>query len=1073
MSDQNTAQNTLLPDWNNPAVLSRNRIPPRAYTVQFPDYAQCSASRLKNRRYDSPYVLMLNGEWEFRYCTSPADVPTMQTLQHQRLDPIVVPSCWQTTGYDRLQYVNIRYPFPGDPPFVPYENPVGIYRKTVRMPLHVRGMRKRIHFHGVLSAFHLYVNGRLIGYSEGSRLPAEFDITSMLHEGDNDILVFVYKYSTGSWLEDQDCFRFNGIFRDVYIEAMPPMAVHDVHVQTRAGSADFRRWTLRLSPDVISYLGEIASLRVRLVRDGRTLLDERERIRLEPAQGKDFHSPIRFRGTTPLSYVLENVDPWSAEHPALYDLYLSTLDPTGQEYACIHLPVGFREAGFSGQVFTVNGSPVKLLGVNRHDSHPDRGAAVTVSDMVRDLLLMKRHNINCVRTSHYPNDPIFLELCDLLGFYVVDETDLECHGAMLLAGGFAQLADNSDWEPAFVERMKRMVMRDRSHPCVVFWSLGNESGYGRNHESMAKAARALDASRPLHYEGAVHAERRGFDMISRMYPDPILLEEELRKNEDPRPHFMCEYAHAMGTGPGSLKEYTDLIFRYPQLVGGCVWEWCDHAIREKRPDGRDRFTYGGDHGEYPHDDNFCVDGLVSPDRVPHAGLLELKQAYRPVVVYPVDPPAGRFRIVNRQAHSGTDGLQMSWVLLREGEPIAYGEVGDFSIEPLSERLITIEYGQDLRGSTFTDPPLQVASSDAPAFRAGIHAERPEYAVRFACVLRHPTLWAEEGYELGFDEFVIQPGQRLLLHEDPGGPVDLTHNAHLSIVTGRRFWIVFNRFSGTFESWRVGDREFLYDKAVPAREGTGMQPQPAGPRVSLLRAFIDNDRYLREEWKAAGYDRLWLEVRNVSETCDGTKAVFVVDAVLCPTSESPVFDLQTQYEVDRFGTLSVTVRLNPRRADLPRLPRFGIRLGLHNTFRHVSWYGLGPGEAYRDMKLGARTGVWTLPVAEMEEPRIVPQENGVRHEIRWLKMLDERGWGLLVENGGVFSAAARHYTVEDLIAATHHDDLVPRDFVELCLDHAMDGIGSHSCGHPPLPPYRLPCAPMEATFRLIPVRPEDA
>lgn len=1062
-----------VPDWNNPAVLSRGRIPARSYSVLFPDFASCAGVVEENRRYASPYVLLLNGAWDFRRFASASEVFPVQNLQRTRFDRIAVPSCWQTTGHDNPHYVNIRYPFPGDPPFVPNENPVGVYRRLVRIPVALRGLRKRIHFHGVSAAFHLYVNGRLIGYSEGSRLPAEFDITPMLNEGDNEILVLVYKYATGSWLEDQDCFRFNGIFRDVYIEAVPPVTVHDLRVRT-VPDADFRKWTLRLDADVVSYLGSGAILRARLIRDGTTWLDERIRTVLPPADATSFHSPIRFRGTVELERVMEDVAAWSAETPALYDLYISMLDATGREISCMHTHVGFRKAGFAGQVFQVNCRPVKLLGVNRHDSHPDRGCAVTPADMVRDVVLMKRHNINCVRTSHYPNDPVFLELCDIFGLYVIDEADLECHGAQDLECGFAGLSDNPDWEPAYVDRMVRMVMRDRLHPCIVFWSLGNESGYGRNHEAMATAARALDPDRPIHYEGAIHSGRRGFDMISRMYPDIAALEEELRRNDDPRPQFLCEYAHAMGTGPGSLKEYADLIFRYPQMAGGCVWEWCDHSLRQILPDGRERFTYGGDHGEYPHDGNFCVDGLVSPERIPHSGLLELKQAYRPVTVRAVDPVSGRFRIQNRMSFTGTDTLSLRWFLLREGVTVATGELEPTAVDPLSSQEIAINYGVDFSQeipTSASEEPLELPG-EIPTFRPRIEAARPEYSVRIESRLANSTLWAPAGHETGFDEFILQPGRRYLAHTGPGGKLDMTRNGHLTVVTGHRFWILFNRETGTIESWRVGDREILYDKPIAPPDGSGCQPQPAGPRVSLLRAFIDNDRFIREEWKKAGYDRMWQEVRQVRETCGGAEAVFTVESVLCPVAGSPLFDVETVYTVDPHGTLSVTVRINPRRSGLPRLPRFGIRLSLRSVFQEVSWYGLGPGEAYRDMRLGARTGIWRRRIDEMEEPRIFPQENGLRHEIRWLRMHDERGWGLLVENGSVFSAAARRQTVEDLLHTAHACDLPRREMVELCLDQAMEGIGSQSCGQPPLPEYRLPCGPMEATFRITPFRPED-
>ncbi|HEY5466967.1 MAG TPA: glycoside hydrolase family 2 TIM barrel-domain containing protein, partial [Clostridia bacterium] len=597
------------------------------------------------------------------------------------------------------------------------------------------------------------------------------------------------------------------------------------------------------------------------------------------------------------------------------------------------------------------------------------------------------------------------------------------------------------------------------HACIIFWSLGNESGYGRNHEAMAAIAHELDPGRPIHYEGAFHSEKLGFDMVSRMYPDIAGLEEDLRRNDDPRPQFLCEYAHAMGTGPGSLKEYTELFYKYPQMIGGCVWEWCDHSVREHLPDGREKFTYGGDHGEYPHDGNFCIDGLVSPDREPHSGLLELKQAYRPIVVRAVDPDSGRFRFINRMAHTDTGRYVMRWILLREGLPVMDGEIPAFVVEPLSTREFNIEYGVDFDEGGKED-------------RGRFDPVVPEYAVRFECILREENIWAPAGHEMGFDEFILQPGTRDLRTFETAGKIDMVRNGHLTVVTGNRFWMIFNRASGTIESWRAGDREILHDKRLPPPPGTGVQPQPPGPRIHLLRAFIDNDRFIGQEWKAAGYDRLWQQVRCVVESCDGTQMVVSVDSVLCPISLPPLFDVQTVYVVDRQGTLTVTVRLWPRKPDLPRLPRFGIRLNLRSTFREAKWFGLGPHEAYRDMCMSVRTGVYHMPVADMGEPRIFPQENGVRHGIRWFQLIDDRGYGLLVESGRVFSAAARRQTVEDLMAATHACDVPQRDMIELCLDHEMEGIGSQSCGQPPLLQYRLFCKPMTATFRLTPTRPNE-
>ncbi|GJM83030.1 hypothetical protein HMSSN139_55260 [Paenibacillus sp. HMSSN-139] len=575
-----------------------------------------------------------------------------------------MPSCWQTNGYDQLHYTNVNYPIPYDPPFVPDDNPAGAYAREFNLPEAWTKKETHIVFEGVNACFYLWVNGRFVGYSQGSRIPAEFDLSPFVTAGRNRIAVLVLKWCDGTYLEDQDVWRFSGIYRDVYLLSRETSHVRDVFNQPLL-SDDLTEGKLRSEIETTGSLTVQAEL-----WDPRGKLVERQEAQID--------------GKGAIELDVPQPQLWNAEQPRLYELLLTA----GQEV--LRFRVGFKKVEIVNGIFRINGRAVKLKGVNRHDSHPELGQTIPMNHMMTDLMLMKRHNVNTIRTSHYPNDPKFLDLCDQYGFYVVDEADLECHGVTSIGkleeGVFHKLTKNPEWRDAFVERAVRMVERDKNHASVILWSMGNESGYGANHMAMAEWTKARDASRPVHYEGA-DARYYGdpdtacLDLDSRMYPSVQEIERYALDENSTKPLFLCEYSHAMGNGPGDLRDYWNVIYRYPKLMGGCVWEWCDHGIAAETPDGQRYFAYGGDFGDQPNDGNFCIDGLVSPDRRPHTGLLELKQVIAPVQIEAEDAGQGRFRVLNRYDFSNLSHLAVSWKLERDGEVLRQGRSALLTAEP--------------------------------------------------------------------------------------------------------------------------------------------------------------------------------------------------------------------------------------------------------------------------------------------------------------------------------------------------------------------------------------------------------
>jgi len=985
-------------DWENPQLVHRNRLPARAYTFPYPDEKSALAGK-------SPWVRPLNGTWKFHYAPTPAEAPAVDA-DATGWDDLPVPSNWQMHGYGRPHYTNVQYPFPVDPPRVPTENPTGSYRRAFTVPAHWSGRRILLRFEGVDSAFHVWVNGREVGFSKGSRLPAEFDITGHVRAGKNTLAVRVYQWSDGSYLEDQDMWWLSGIFRDVLLLALPATHIWDLHTQTDDGGVSFRVQT----------------------NGGRVearLLDATGR---EVARGAGERLPV------------QSPRKWSAEDPYLYTLLVTLKDERGTVLEVVPVRVGFRTIEIKDRKLLVNGVPIKFKGVNRHEFHTDRGRAIPVAAMIEDILLMKRHNINAVRTSHYPSDPRWFDLCDRYGLYLIDECDLETHGFCYFKDWQGNPSADPQWETAYLDRITRTVARDRNHPSVIIWSLGNEAGFGCNHVAMAKQARALDPSRPIHYEGDYEMETA--DIHSLMYPDLVALthlaegrDEQFRALHKRRPlkgatyskypFICCEYAHAMGNGPGGLLEYwEDIFYKYDRMQGGFIWEWCDHGIRRRAPNGKEYFAYGGDFGDEPNDGNFVCDGLVFPDRRPSPGLIEYKKIIEPVKV---ERAGDRFRIINRYDFLSLDHLRLSWNVTVAGVVKQRGAVKLPHIPARASATVKIPFR----------PPVGAAH------------------LNLSFTLARDTMWAQRGHEVAWAQFPLAAAADRRLPLGPRrAPLQLEESGPILRVTGPQFRLEFDRVRAVITSWRANGRSLLH----------------TGPRLNFWRATTDNDRGGRAiagEWRRAGLHWLQHRVDRVAvEHADGTARI-VAQVRIAPPSHKRAFVCEYTYTLTSDGAVLIAVHGVPQ-GDWPEmLPRIGLQLTVPPAFHRCRWFGRGPGESYPDTKQAQRFGLWKAGINDLYTPYVFPQENGNRSDVSWLTLTDAAGRGLRVDGQPTINFSAHRYTTMDFENARHIHELVPRPFLTVNLDYRHNGIGSASCGPRPWPQYWLKPEEFQFAVRLAP------
>ncbi len=1000
--------------WENPTITGINRLPARS--AFYPSAALSAGLQGADAR-----VFSLNGLWSFCYAAAPALSPAefySTEFDDAGWGKLPVPGCWQMHGYGYPHYTNVVYPIPIDPPHVPTENPTGAYRTHFNIPANWAGRQTVLRFDGVDSAFEVWVNGVNIGFSKGSRLPSEFDITAAVVPGEANLLaVRVYQWSDGTYLEDQDMWWLSGIFRDVTLISRTAAHIYDVHVQglynLQSGAGD-----LRIELSSVNAAGQYA------------------RIGIKNATGAAEIEPRLIGLTDAASSMVEltipNVLPWSAEAPSLYTVEIEHLDASGNVLEAFCQRTGFRSIEIVDGVFKVNGKAIKLKGVNRHEHHPDLGRAVPRQAMLQDVLLMKQHNINAVRTSHYPPHPHFLDLCDEYGLYVIDECDLETHG--FLQGGETQKLNPTDtelFEAACIDRMVRMVHRDKNHPSIILWSLGNEAGFGCNHPLMAEAARAIDNTRFIHYEG--DAETQVADVYSRMYasiPETIKIGAREDTPEDAsdavkarvnKPFVQCEYAHAMGNGPGSLREYWDAFYGSDRNMGGFIWEWLDHGIRQKAADGTEYYAYGGDFGDTPNDGNFVIDGLLFPDRTPSPGLVEYKKVIEPVTLEAFNPETATVTLRNRYDFIGLDALQANWSLCRAGETLQGGTLVLPQIPAGESADVRLPYNLELPGSLDGEAWLELSFSLA----AG-------------------TPWAPRGHEVAWAQAVVTPHQAVqLCPKAAAGPIAVVVENNQIVLAGDQFEAVFDTVYGELTS-------YLHRGAEVFRL----------PKLHFWRAPTDNDRgwaNYEATWHKAGYDALKyrLDAIFMEESADSTTVV--VRKRIAPPKFIRAIAAEYRYTFYAGGEVEIYVA-GEFSGDWPEtVPRIGLQLLLPEACGECSWFGYGPGESYIDTHQAARLGLFKSDVDAMLTPYVLPQENGNRHNTRWLELTTAEGKGLRVDGRPTIDFSAHRYTAEQLTAAKHTTDLVPGKHVVLNLDLAQNGIGSNSCGPTPLPQHLLrPC-----------------
>lgn len=1015
-------------------MLQRNRMKARSY---FHSYAN-RESALTYERGHSPWYRLLNGTWKFAYAQSPASAPDGFYTEHyedEGWDKIEVPGMWQLQGYGKPHYTDLLYPFPVDPPHVPSDNPTGCYRKTFHIPQLWDGRQIVLRFEGVDSAFHLWVNGQEVGYSQGSRLPSEFDITPFVRTGSNVLAVRVVQWSDGSYMEDQDMWWLSGIFRDVSLFARPLVQIRDYAVRTDLSEA-YTQGKLTVKACIANLLdGEASSYKVKA-----QLLDANGVAEIGAVQ--ESHVTVS-RGTEQVvELCLDVAAPklWSAEDPQLYGLLLTLTDADGREVEIIPQRIGFRQIELRDGNFYVNGVAIMLNGVNRHDHHPELGRITPYETMLQDVLLMKRHNINAVRTAHYPNDPRFYDLCDVYGLYVMDETDLETHGFEPL-GNISRISDDPAWKEAYVDRVERMVERDKNHACILFWSLGNESGFGCNFMAMADWCRANDPTRLIHYEE--DRELKAVDISSTMYSSVEKLTAIAEEEGYKLPHVICEYAHAMGNGPGGLTEYQQTFRKYKRLQGGFVWEWIDHGLKQVSENGKTFYAYGGDFGDVPNNSNFCLDGLIFPDRTPSPGLLEYKKVIEPVQVTDVDLSQGLLEITNLYDFISLNEFELFWSVYGDGKLLDSGS------QPLPHI--------PAQGKAEIKLPLANGAQYGAAFG--------DCQLTLSFCLNKDVIWAKKGHEVATAQYqlpAVQPRAHLKGQSEAASLEPLTCTAdgqRLSIV-GPQFELNFNLLQGTIQTWRY--------------EGTDVIVAGKGPKLSFWRAPIDNDMYIVEEWRKAHLDRMQHRVERVEwEQADSSSVTVRTTVRIAPPVHDYGFRCTYVYTVSSDGEVRIDVKGEPvGPGKLPRmLPRIGLRMELPGSQDRVNWYGRGPGECYSDSKRANLIGLYQASVDELYTPYIYPQDNGNRTDVDWVSLTNVRGIGLLAVGQPQLEFSALRFTPEELERAKHHTELVPGETITLHLDYRQNGLGSNSCGPAQLPPYELKAEPFQFSFALTPYHKE--
>lgn len=1001
--------------WENHQIDGINRMPARAHFLTFPSKEK---ALLNNNRYTHAFK-NLNGVWKFMFLDAPEYSPEgffNSDFDVTKMDDITVPGNWQLQGYGKMHYSDLWYNFPINPPYVPTENPTGIYKRTFFVEESYRDKKIIIRFCGVDSAYHLWINGKEVGYSKVARNESEFDITDLIRVGEeNDVTVRVYQWSDGTYLEDQDMWWESGIFRDVELIGVPKDGINDYKVIADLDD-EYKNGIFKVE----AFLRTTKEVNVtfELVDAGENTVFTKTVVAKE--------------GKACIDEVIADVNHWTAETPYLYKLFM-TVEDNGQIVEVIPQNVGFRNIRLNGETFLVNGVAIKFKGVNRHDYSPQNGRVVSREEIEKDIILMKQFNINAIRTSHYPNSYYLYDLCDEYGMYLIAETDLECHG-FELTGDYKWITDDPSWELAYVSRMTRMIERDKNHPAIIFWSLGNESAFGCNFRKMTDVAHEMDPTRLVHYEGDFDVESA--DVYSTMYTwienpkKPYLMKDIIEKSK--KPHVHCEYCHAMGNGPGNLKDYQDLVYAHDKLQGGFVWEWFDHGIESFTESGEKYYRYGGDFGDDPSNKDFCIDGLIMPDRTPSPGLYEYKKVIEPITTTAVDIQKGIINLLSRYDFANLDRFNLVYKVMEDDVILQTGFMAVPSIEARANKDIILPY--DL---------------SAIKVKPGAH-----YYVNISYQLREDTSYASSGHELATAQFEL-PLYKEGIVVRPEGILNVEKEHTTLHVKGANFSLDFNLVNGNLMN-------IVRD---------GMQVLSKGPRLTLWRAPISNDMEIIDKLKKVYFLHLEHEVvMNIDYHMEGNILKVEVDTINSTTNSAWHFKTKYVYTVCPSGDILIDVEGTPSgRVDLApdMLPRIGVSMHLDKSMEHVRYFGMGPGENYADSKEAAQMGLYANTVDGLFTNYVIPQENGNHMGCKWVSMTNDRGMGLLASTEGDFNFSASWYEDKDLDDAKHTCDLVKRDYIVFNVDYKQNALGTNSCGQWQLDKYRAKFEDFKLSFRLTP------
>lgn len=1002
--------------YENLSVLHENTMPARAYYIP----ASRRMDNLVEHREESDRMQLLNGTWKFQYFNSIYDIQDSffeKNYDTENFDEIQVPSVWQMAGYDTHQYTNIRYPFPFDPPYVPQDIPCGAYVHTFEYSRDEKAPKSFLNFEGVDSCFYVWINGSYIGYSQVSHMTSEFDVTDVLQDGTNMVAVLVMKWCDGSYLEDQDKFRMSGIFRDVYILKRPKQAISDYHIKTR-----------------------IEDMLAKVEIEMKFYSPLNVKISIEDRNGAVVAlGSIAEEGTA----VLEIASPelWNTENPYLYKLILET------ENEVIVDHIALRKIEIKDQVIYLNGQKIKFRGVNRHDSDPVTGFTINPEQITTDLTLMKQHNFNAIRSSHYPNAPFFYEMCDKYGFMVIDEADIEAHGPFMIyrkedtdynrfKRWNEKIADDPVWEEAIVDRVKLMVERDKNRFCIVMWSMGNESAYGCNFEKALEWTKNFDPDRITQYESARYRnydetyDYSNLDVYSRMYSALSEIQEYLDKDGS-KPFLLVEYCHSMGNGPGDFEDYFQMIQDNDKMCGGFVWEWCDHAIAHGTAEnGKTIYAYGGDHGEEIHDGNFCMDGLVYPDRTVHTGLLEYKNVYRPARVISYNKESGELVLHNYMDFDDLkDYVKISYELTQDGLVISKGILSEFSVVPHGEGKTNLKINVPENGKCY---------------------------LKLIYHLKKELPLLDEDHILGFDEIeVSKEDTKCKLAEKwiPKTVVDselqVNENDTQIHIKGREFAYTIDKRTALFTEMKFAGREYLNHPM----------------ELNIWRAPTDNDMYIKSEWKKAHYDKAYTRAYT-TEVVQGKHGVKITShASVVAETVQKILDVTITWKIEAAGKIDADIAVT-KDDEFPDLPRFGVRMFLDKKLSAVRYFGMGPQESYCDKHQAASHGLYRADVGDLHEDYIRPQENGSHYDCEYVELNNSR-YGIVASAEKAFSFNASYYTQEELEKKTHNYELIESDSVVFCVDYALNGIGSNSCGPVVLEQYRFDDVLFRFQFTLIP------